>query len=42
MSFYDTYLSDGEVLGAMVTVGIICVALITPNICVAIRRWGRK
>jgi uncharacterized membrane protein YhaH (DUF805 family) len=41
MTFHE-FFGDGEVISAMVTVGIICIAMITPNICVAIRRIGRK
>jgi len=35
-------LADGEILGSMLTVGIICLALLTPNICVAFRKLSRK
>jgi hypothetical protein len=41
MSYNDIF-GDGEIFGAMITVGIICLALLTPHICVAFRKLSRK
>lgn len=39
---YNELFADGEIFGSMITVGIICLALLTPHICVAFRKLSRK
>jgi hypothetical protein len=41
MSYNDIF-GDGEVFGAMITVGIICAALLAPNMALAFRKISRK
>lgn len=38
---YQEILGDGEVYGAMATLGLVAVAYITPYICYAVRKWSR-
>jgi hypothetical protein len=41
MTFHEIF-SDGEVGGAMATLGIIAVAYMTPYICYGVRKWLRS
>lgn len=41
MTFHELF-ADGEVGGAVVTVGIIAFALLIPSVCDAARNWHRS
>ena len=39
---YQEILGDGEVYGAMATLGLVALAYITPYVCYCIRRFVRN